>query len=180
MNAILKNSRQVEFYTFLRPVFMSIKNRQHDYNWLLTDLELNWMPDVFFSYCEQCDIRADIEDRNNRYFISGEKLTRLTMEYEIQFIWGVLTGLKKELHIDLNNLIYCPDVENPDLWKPGVNVQYPGAELQIVCWDSTSTLLISQNSSIVNDFKSYFSDAKDLDEHISEVRHSRKNGRDQT
>lgn len=178
MNAILNNSRQVEYYTNLNPIFMSIQNRQHDYNWLLTDLEMNWIPDDFLSYCEQCYIRADIEDRNNRYFISGEKLTRLTMEYEIQFIWGVLTGLKKELHIDLSSITNCPDAENPSLWKPGVNVQYPGAELEIVCWDSTSTLLISQNSSIVNDFKLYFSDAQDLDEHISQVQYPKRNGRD--
>lgn len=180
MNAILKNSRQVEYYTNLNPIFMSIKNRQHDYNWLLTDLDLNWMPDVFLDYCYQYEPRAGIGDRSNSYLISGENLTKLTMEYEIQFIWGVLTGFNKELHIDLNNLIYCPDAENPELWKPGTNVQYPGAELEIVCWDSTSTLLISQNRSIVNDFKSYFSDAKDLDEHILEVQHPKRKGRDQT
>lgn len=159
----------MEFHTNLNPIFMSIKNRQLNYNWLLTDLELNWMPDGFVDYCHQHQVHAGIEDRSNSYLISGENLTKLTMEYDIQFIWGVLTGLKKEVNIDINSIVHGPYADHSELWKPSASVQYPGAELEIVCWDSTLTLLISQDCSMVNDFKSYFSGAKDLDEYISEV-----------
>ncbi|MGG4221299.1 hypothetical protein ABEW32_24130 [Paenibacillus jamilae] len=49
MNAILISSRQIPFYTNLKLVFESISNIQTEYNWLLTGLELNWIPNDLWS-----------------------------------------------------------------------------------------------------------------------------------
>lgn len=155
MNAILKDSKQVQFYTYLGPIFEAIQNRQYEYNWLLTDLDLNWIPDDFLNYCDQCKIHKALWNRNNVYWLTGEQLTNLVAKYKIQFIWGVLSGFKITEVIDIQNLSVLPLAETPELWKPGVTVQHPKAEVEIVCWDSGLTLLISKDQSILNCFMEF-------------------------
>lgn len=169
MNSILQDSKQVEYYTYLGPIFESIYNRQIDYNWLLTDLDLNWIPDDFLNYFEQYKINEGYWDRDNIYWITGEQLTKLINKYEIQFIWGVLSGFKKSEDIDISNLSVVPIADgNEGSWRVNSTVQHPKCEIEIICWDSTLTLLISKDQSLVKDFMAYFKDARDLDEYNSE------------
>jgi hypothetical protein len=166
VNSILKDSTQVEYYTYLGPIFESIHNRQLEYNWLLTDLELNWMPDDFLNYFDQYEVNDKYWDRDNKYWITGERLTTLITNHNIQFIWGVLSGFKKSELIDIRNLSVCPYADgHTELWRPGTRVQHPKAEIEIICWDSTLTLLISKDQSIVKDFIAHFTEARDLDEY---------------
>ena len=163
MNAILLKSEQVEFYTFLGPIFESIHNKQLDYNWLLTELELNYIPTNFQDYF---DDYYNTEDGDDRYWLSGERLTKLVTDHEIQFIWGLLTAFPKDQSIDIRDLRVVPYVDsNPNFWKPGNSVQHPQGEIEIACWDSTLTLLISKDQQIVQDFRSVFTDAQDLDQY---------------
>lgn len=166
MNSILENTIQMEFFTYLKPIFASINERQLEYNWLLTDVELNVNFDVLIDYAEQYHVN---ERNDNRYWITGKQLTSLVNTHEIQFIWGVLSGFRKSEIIDINNLIVKPFADGyPGFWVPEVTVQHPKAEIEIVCWDSTSTLLISEDQLIVEEFKRYFKDARHLDEYNSE------------
>ncbi|CAN7745790.1 hypothetical protein [Paenibacillus sp. LjRoot56] len=166
MNAILKDSKQIQYYTYLGPIFEALQNRQHDYNWLLTDLELNWIPDDFLNYFGEYQVNKGTWDRDNKYWISGEQLTNLIGKNKIQFIWGVISGFRKSEKIDINNLSVIPFADgNPGFWKPGATVQHPKAEVEIVCWDSGLTLMISKDQSLVKSFMDFFKDAKDLDEY---------------
>lgn len=68
--------------------------------------------------------------------------------------------------IDIKKLEIEPYADGYEgFWFPGSTVQYPTAELEIVCWDSTLTLLLSKDQTIIEDFKEYFKDARDLDEY---------------
>lgn len=165
MNAILTGSKEIQYYTYLGSIFEAIQNRQFDYNWLLTDLELNWMPDDFLSYFEDYEIKKGPWDRDNKYWVSGNQLTCLIKINKIQFIWGVISGFKKTEEIDIKNLSVIPFADgNPGFWKLGATVQHPKADIEIVCWDSGLTLLISKDQSIVKSFMDFFKDARDLDE----------------
>lgn len=169
MNSILVDSDEIEYYTFLGPIFEAIHNKQCDYNWLITELNTNWVPDNFLDYFEHYRINEGYWDRDNRYWISGTQLTELINDYNIQFIWGVLSGFSKSEQIDINNLDVVPFADgNTAFWKPGVTVQHPKSEIEIVCWNSTLTLLISKDQSVVNDFREYFKEARDLDEYNSQ------------
>ena len=42
--------------------------------------------------------------------------------------------------------------------------------IEVICWDSTLTLLLSKNQTVVQDFKAYFKDSRDLNEYNLEVR----------
>lgn len=124
MNAILVDSHEVEYYTFLGPVFEAIQNKQCDYNWLITELELNWIPDNFLSYFDHFVINDILRNRDNRYWISGDQLTKLVIDHKIQFIWGVLSGFNKSEQIDINDLSAVPYAEgNSAFWKSGCSVQ---------------------------------------------------------
>jgi len=162
VNAILVNSKEVEYYTFLSPIFKAINNKQREYNWLITEPELNWIPDHFLDYVDQ----YSSGDRGDRYCLSGNQLTQLVTDHDIQFIWGVLSGFPKDEQIDIHDLSVVPCIEgNSRFWEPGNSVQHPKAEIEIVCWDSTLTLLISKDQTVIKDFMNFFKDAKDLDQH---------------
>ena len=166
LNSILVDSSEVEYYTYLGPIFEAIQNKQNDYNWLITELNTNWIPDNFLNYFDQYTIYEGYWDPENRYLISGTQLTKLIKDHKIQFIWGVLSGFNKSEKIDINSLDVVPFADgNTAFWEVGVSVQHPKAEIEIICWDSTLTLLISKDQSIVKNFKEYFKEARDLDEY---------------
>lgn len=155
MNTILESYDQMKYHTDLRMVFDAFEGKQKEFNWLLTDLELNYEPE-------------EILYNNSRTaaWITGEELTRIVYQYEIQFIWGVLSGFKKDITIDLDNLDVEPFADgNRGFWIAAPQIQHPLATVELVCWDSTLTLLLSKDEDLTDKFRRYFVGAEDLDQH---------------
>lgn len=151
MNAILEKTQQVAGFTDLNDVFRGIGNIQNAYNWLITDLECNHYPD-------NCLL-------DNTVWLSGEDLTALVRTHDIQFIWAVLSGFPKHLdrsELDMSIVPYANS--NPAIWYANAKPQHPQADIEIICWDSTSTLVISENTRIIEHYKQTYSDARDLDQ----------------
>ncbi|MEC0090644.1 hypothetical protein [Paenibacillus macquariensis] len=72
--------------------------------------------------------------------------------------------------MDVNNLSIEPFANgNPNFWIPEPQIQHPLSEIEIVCWDSTSTLCLSKDKEMGNRFKNCFTDARDLKEYNQEV-----------
>lgn len=153
MNTILDTSDQMLFHTDLALVFRALQGRQKEFNWLLTNVECNlYTPELPF----------DPEDKP-RWF-TGEELTALVEKHRIQFIWAVLSGFRPEIAIDIKNLEVEPCAEgHPTLWSEHPTVQHPKATVEIVCCDSSYTILLSKDDDLSQRFRSFFSDAKDLD-----------------
>ncbi|MDA2424076.1 hypothetical protein PDN55_29220, partial [Bacillus cereus] len=57
---------------------------------------------------------------------------------------------------------------NEGLWVPSPNIQHPQAKLEIVCWDSSLMLLLSNDINIDDKFRNYFKEARDLNAYNSE------------
>ncbi|MBF4692064.1 hypothetical protein [Fusibacter ferrireducens] len=151
MNLILENSNQVENYTYLNDVFNGIDNQQVNYNWLISDIECNYYPTEIF--------------RDHLVWISGEKLTEIINKFRIQFIWAVLSGIPKSVckeNVDFSVMPFANG--NDNLWTGEVTLQHPQAKIEIVCWDSESTLLITDEAGLSNKYLEQYSDAKNLDE----------------
>lgn len=152
MHCLLSGRESIDIHTDLTDVFKAINNIQLEYNWLLTDLECNHYPDN-----RLC---------SHAVFMSGEELTKIVKSTPIQFIWGVLSGFPKNIEIDTSNLTVYPCADNNrDLWKPEVNIQYPGAEIEIICWDSTLTLLLAKDRRVEVMYLDYYEEAIDLEEY---------------
>lgn len=154
MNTILARSRQMEYHTDMRQVFLAIENQQQNYNWLITNIECNHDPDPRIRY-----------PYPDYVWMNGKEITEFVYEHDIQFIWAVFSGFEPQIHLDDILKEPLPSAENPNLWGSHPKVQNSMATLEIVAWDSTLTLLLSKEASISRSFRRSFPEAKDLDEY---------------
>lgn len=155
MNTFLDNSPRMSSFTDLRVVFDALGGRQREFNWLLTDLV--HYPEVF------------VDHHNNAraaFWLSGEELTAIVEATDSLFWWGVLSGFRPGVEIDLAHLEVYPIADmNQALWLPEVGIQHPKAEVEIVCWDSAYTMLLSHDDDLTHRFRAYFPEAVDFNEY---------------
>ena len=155
METLLEGRCEMAYFTDLRLVFRAIGDRQREFNWLVTDLECSWL--------EVRDGRPEPLPGSGPYWLTGGELSRLVAEYEMQFIWAVLSGFPPGVSVDLDRLAVVPYADgNAEFWVAEPRIQHPVAEVEIVCWDSTSTLLLCKDQSIGESFRRYFPEAVDL------------------
>jgi hypothetical protein len=158
MNTILDSYDQMPYHTNLALVFRALDGRQKDFNWLITNFECNFHPDEF-----------PYDSEGKPYWFNGQELTGLVERNDIQFIWAAISGFQPDVIIDLNNLKVEPLAEgHPSLWEERVLIQHPKATVEIVCWDSTYTILLSKNNDLSQRFRRFFPKAKDLNAYNKE------------
>ncbi|MFI8707996.1 hypothetical protein ACIGHG_13120 [Bacillus sp. NPDC077411] len=156
MNFILEDVEEMKYHTDLRIIFDAFQGRQLEFNWLVTDLE-----------CVTNSKKGIIESHpivnQDVIFITGEELNQFINTYEVQFIWGVFSAFDKSINININQLSVKPYASgNNNFWNGNPVIQHPSAVLEIVCWDSSLTLLLSKDKDIDSKFQRYFKSAKDL------------------
>lgn len=152
MNTILDSYDQMPHHTDLGLVFRALDGRQKEFNWLITNLEVNRHPDDF-----------PYDSGHQPRWISGQQLTDIVERNDVQFIWAVLSGFVPDVALDLNNLEVEPFADgNSLLWRKDVAIQHPQAVVEIVCWDSAYTVLLSQDDDLSRRFRNFFPKAKDL------------------
>jgi hypothetical protein len=155
--------------TDLRLVFQAFGGRQRDFNWLLTDLELNRYPP---GLTYQPEGRSADPRR-----LTGRELTAIVEEHDIQFIWGVLSGFRSGSEVDLTTCATYPYADGDKaLWDPNVSIQHPLADVEIVCWDGSATLLLSRDNDLAQRFRRFFPEAVDLNDYNRQVTSSRGSG----
>ena len=145
-----------KYYTYLKKVFNAIDNKQKDYNWLITN-------------CECYPNNQQIKELLNKEYswVSGEKLTEIVNQEDFQWIWAVLSGFDK--NIELSEILKY-DLPYADgykgFWEKTLTLQHPLAKVEIVPWDGSMTLVLSENKEIVNSFMSYFPYSERLEDYI--------------
>jgi hypothetical protein len=150
MNTLLEGNCRMKYFTDLRLVFEAINQRQLEFNWLISDLQY---------------LGPDDADNilNDPHWICGAELTRIVETHDLQFIWAVLSGFDPSVQIDLTKLQTSPFADgNAELWSEMPQIQHPLAEVEIVCWDSTSTLLLCKDDTLTQSFRRFFPEAVDL------------------
>jgi hypothetical protein len=126
-NLIIEKSEQMPFHTDMGLVFESFEGKQNEYNWLISNIELNEYPEELFE--------------RDPLWISGEELTKKLNQFKIQFIWAVFSGFDKNTNLDISNLEVKPYADgNPGFWVENPKIQHPLAKVEIVCFDSSLTL----------------------------------------
>jgi hypothetical protein len=154
------------YYTDLRLVFEAFGGREREFNWLLTDFELNPYPP---------GITPALTPRPARW-LRGPQLSDIVSAYDVQFVWAVLSGFQPDVPINPASLEVYPFADgNRSLWAPGTRIQHPLADVEIVCFDSEATLLLSRDDDLTHRFRTFFPESVDLDEHNegSEFKHDR-------
>lgn len=144
------NEKGEQWYTQMSRVFEAIKNKQNEYNWLITDIDC---------------VPSKIEKRCNGDYcwLTGEELSRIVAEDDWQWVWAVLSGFDK--NIDLSEILkYAQPYADgyKGFWTNPISIQHPLATIEIVAWDSSLTLFFSKHEDLVNDFLSFFPLSEEL------------------
>jgi hypothetical protein len=149
MNLILEHSDQMRWYTDMRLVFSALPGVCEAHDWLISDIDCNWFPDDRIAY------------GNDPVLISGEALLEVVNAHDIQFNWAVFSALPRGFRPATSETPYADG--NPEFWNGSPRPQLKEALFEIVCWDSTSTLLIGVPGDIIRQFRLHFTDSRDLD-----------------
>lgn len=138
---VIENGKK--YFTFLKSIFLSIGNIQKKYNWLITGHE-----------CYPQNIEYAQRLSGKYCWIEGEELTNMIEDEDFQWIWGVFSAFPKNIEQETVLKSKLPYADgNTDLWKNPVSLQHPFAEIEIVAWDSSMTIVISKNDDIIEKLK---------------------------
>lgn len=150
------NEKGEKYYTYLSRVFAAIKDRQRDYNWLIS-----------YAVCYPHDPDTARMLEQDYCWLSGDELTELVKKEDFQWIWAVLSGFDKSVELSevlKYELPYADDYEG--FWQKPISIQHPLAKIEIVPWDSTLTLLFSREKAIVDDFREFFPYSENLEDYL--------------
>lgn len=145
-------------YTYLKKLFRLMDNFQKEYNWLITDCE---------AYPKRIghEMHFFQSKHNNYAWITGEELTNIVNKDDFQWIWGVLSGFDKNILKDDILKYGFPYADGyKGFWEEQIHIQHPLASIELVAWDSSCTLLISNKTSIIKKFREVFPLSEDLEE----------------
>lgn len=130
----------------MRKIFNNLENEQLKYNWLITN----------------CDCYPQDESINELFsqeyiWISGKEFTEIISKEDFQFIWGVFSGFSKDITLEEVLKYELPFADGYEgFLVDNIGTQHPLADIEIVAYDSSFTLLISNNDNLVKKFKNNF------------------------
>lgn len=149
LNWIISKSDKIRCHTDLKSIIEPIWDYVKELNWLITDLDFMSSDTVPISF-------------DHDYFILNPKEFKVLADSETtQIIRGVISGIpaKQTIEIDNSNLPYAEG--NELIWMDG-HIQYPGALIEIVCYDSSYTIIKFKNEDLSAKFKQHFGEAIEL------------------
>ena len=150
------NKKGEKHYTCLKRVFDAIDNKQKEYNWLITDCE-----------CYPNNQKTEKLQNKEYCWLSGEELTEIVNQEDFLWIWAVLSGFDKSVELSdvlKYDLPYADGYKG--FWKKPLTLQHPLAKIEIVPWDSSLTLVLSEKKEIVNSFMEAFPYSENLEDYI--------------
>ena len=150
------NRKGEKYYTYLKKLFDAINNKQLECNWLITDCT-----------CYPENPKTDAMLRKDYCWLTGEELTDLVMQEDFQWIWAVLSGFDKSVELSdvlEHDLPYAKDYEG--FWSKPVSMQHPLAKIEIVPWDSSMTMIFSDDKGIIDSFRAAYPLSEDFEEYI--------------
>ncbi|MEO6522970.1 MAG: hypothetical protein ABIN91_14910 [Mucilaginibacter sp.] len=150
MNWVIRKSNKILYHTHLNEILEPIIDEVKNYNWILADIEHG-------GSLVELPINMDEE-----YCILTPDKFDVILKADVQFYWGVILGIpaNKNITIDENNIPFAEG--NEFIWKND-NIQYPDAEIEIVCFDSGYTIVKFKSEPLSNQFRAYFPEAIELE-----------------
>ena len=119
--------------------------------WRVSEPDTSYWPDPRF--------KEDV------FIISDKELRTVLGAHDVQFNWAVFSALPvRPIHPQ-------PAAESPyadgngAIWHDQPVVQHPSALFEVICWDSSATMVVSYIDGPVEAFMQAFSDAAPMREH---------------
>jgi len=159
MALILKNTEQVEFYTNLNEVIGPFKKEVALLNWLLTNQEYTLLDYPRKGLVDKLDHSSD------RIKFIGPELLKIVENRHIQFIWGVFCGINGAIpNLEKDELPYADC--NKEIWSKPDQFFLKQSEIEIICFDSSYTIVKFRDKQLEERFREKFSDAQILIENL--------------
>ena len=153
------NANGEKYYTYLKKLFDSIENRQLAYNWLITDC-----------VCYPDNPKTDAMLSKDYCWISGDELTEIVGQEDFQWIWAVLSGFDKTVALEDVLKYDLPRAEDYDgFWSRPVSMQHPLARIEIVPWDSSMTMIFSDDLNIIDAFRAAYPYSEDFETYLDRL-----------
>lgn len=128
-----------KFYTYMSKFFQAMDNMQLQYNWLITDS---------VCYPQNNNIKKLLDQKY--CWLSGDELSAIIEQEDFQWIWGCLCGFSKNITIEEVLEFPLPSAEDYDgYYQNPVSLQHPISSVEIVPSDSSWTLIISKDKTII-------------------------------
>ena len=82
--------------------------------------------------------------------LSGKELTEMVNQEDFQWIWAVLSGFDKGIELSEVLKYDLPYADGyTGFWNYPLTLQHPLSKIEIVPWDSSLTLILSEDSMII-------------------------------
>lgn len=153
MTLILGDSEQIDFHTDLNKLIKPFKKEFLSLNWLLTDQEYVILDS------NQKEIKAHLDYESEKIEFEGHELLELIENRNIQFIWGVFCGIKGKIPaISIDELPYADG--NSEIWTEPDKFLLEESEFEIICIDSSYSIVKFRDKRLEERFKKEFKDSK--------------------
>lgn len=153
------NAKGEKYYTYLKKLFDAIGNKQQDFNWLITDC-----------VCYPDNPKTDAMLSKNYCWITGDELTELVRQEDFQWIWAVLSGFYKTVALEEVLKYDLPKAEDYNgFWNRPISMQHPLARVEIVPWDSTMTMIFSDDKRIIDRFRAAYPFSEDFEAYLGRL-----------
>jgi hypothetical protein len=160
MNLIIEKVSRIKWYTDLQPFVAALGDRVHNFIWRFDAVEAT------------IDLPT-AEEPGGFWRLSGEQFRAILAEHP-QFVWAVISALPLSYSAKDVDSRCSPFADgNPAFWTGSPTPQLPDALFEIVCWDSSATLLIGADLNIATAFRSAYPECVDLDRE-NQIRARRK------
>lgn len=151
--------RGEKYYTYLKKCFCAMNNLQRNYNWLISSYEC-WPNTEKYAKIlseEFC-------------WMTGDELTEMIECEDFQWIWGTLSAFSKDIAKEKILQYKLPESDGcSKIWQNPIDIQHPLAEIEIVAWDSSLTVIISKDDHIVDLICEKYVLAEDLEKYNSDM-----------
>lgn len=153
------NAKGEKYYTYMKKLFDAIGNRQTEFNWLITDC-----------ICYPDNPKTDAMLSKNYCWITGDELTELVRQEDFQWIWAVLSGFDKTVALEEVLKYDLPKAEDYNgFWNRPISMQHPLARVEIVPWDSTMTMIFSDDKRIIDRFRAAYPFSEDFEAYLGRL-----------
>jgi hypothetical protein len=146
MNFVLENTPSVSYFTDVAATLAAMGATPAAFDWYVSDVETN----VAVPQLQQGDT-----------WLTGEELASILSGRQVQFIWGVLSAVPKGTR---ETVVVAPCADgNSTFWRaPEVRPQLGCAVFEVVCWDSSATILVGLSQEQAAHFVASYPDARPL------------------
>ena len=144
-----------QYYTDLKEVLSLMGDSCKDYNWLITN---------YACYPLSANNRELFS--GDPVVISGDELMKALEEDNFQWVWGVISAVSKDYEEKAVLSAGIPYADgNSAIWTNPVKIQHPMADIEIIAWDSSATVVIAKDDELIRRIKDIKPEAIGLEEY---------------